>query len=97
MRTRWLFRGGLVASVVMLGGCGAGSYLDPYQKPYAWHPTGAPEANIAAQLDNPQDLVQGRGTTEGDAKEAAQAVELRWQDKAKALPAASSSSTGGGS
>jgi hypothetical protein len=95
MRTQWLLRGGLMASIVALGGCGPGSYLDPYQKPYAWHPTGAPEANIAAQLVNPRDLAVGRGTTEGDATVATQAIDRMRLDKMKPLAAASAGATAG--
>jgi hypothetical protein len=91
MRMQWLLRCGLVISVVGVGGCGAGSYLDPYQKPYIWHPTGAPIANIAAQLVDPRDLVTGRGTTEGDVTEATLAIDHVRQDKPKSISAAASS------
>ncbi len=86
MRTRWLLSGGLAISMIALSGCeDAAKYLDPYQKPYAWHPTGAPTANLAAQLVNPHDLAIGRGTTEGDAKEAAVAIDHIWQNKPQPL------------
>jgi type IV pilus biogenesis protein CpaD/CtpE len=91
----WLLCGG-VAMVMTLTGCGGdtANYLDPYTKPYAWHPTGAPTANLAAQLANPHDLVVGRGTNEGDSKEAAGAIERVWQDRPKPIV---SSNSGGGS
>ncbi len=86
MRTGWLLSGGLAISVIALSGCDdAVKYLDPYQKPYAWHPTGAPTANLAAQLVNPHDLALGRGTTEGDAKEASVAIDHIWQNKPESL------------
>jgi type IV pilus biogenesis protein CpaD/CtpE len=101
MRTHWLL-GGLAISVLVLSGCDASNnYLDPYQKPYAWHPTGAPTANLAAQLVNPRDLAVGRGATDGDAKEATMAIERVWQDKGKSIIAAgdgggASAAAGGG-
>ena len=67
-----------------LGGCSP-SYLDPYQKPYVWVPSGAPAANIAAQLVDPHDLVLGRSASEGDGRESAQAIDRVEQDKPKQL------------
>jgi len=96
VRTRSLLRGGMVVSMLLLGGCGADNYLDPYQKPYAWHPTGAPTANIAAQLADPHDLVLGRGTTGSDAVVAGQAIDRIWQDKPKPLVAGGSTGPAGG-
>ena len=93
-----LLRGGLMASLFVLSGCGdAAKYLDPYKKPYVWRPTGAPTANLAAQLVNPRDLAIGRGASEGDAKEAVTAIDRVWQDRPKQTSVASSSAgTGGG-
>ena len=86
----------------MLSACGFNAdYLDPYKKPYAWHPTDAAMANIAAQVVDPHDLVVGRSANEGDAKEAMQSIDRIWQDKPKHLPSpgdgAGGSSGGGGS
>jgi len=95
MRTRrrlpgLLLHGGLAVSLLTLAGCGASSdYLDPYKKPYTWHPTGAPTANLAAQLVDPHDLVSGRGSTLGDSKESTAAIDRVWQDRPKALSAGS--------
>ena len=41
----------------MLSGC---SSRDPYARDDVWYPTGAPAANIAAQVANPADLAGGR-------------------------------------
>jgi type IV pilus biogenesis protein CpaD/CtpE len=96
MRTRWvsprqLLHGGLAVSVIALSGCGGlGNYLDPYQKPYAWHPTGAPAANLAAQVANPHDLVAGRGVTEEDSREPTLSIEQFWQGHTKPLAAGAS-------
>lgn len=95
-RVRWALLGG--AAALALGGCGnSADYLDPYKKPYAWHPTGAPTANLAAQLVNPRDLAVGRGATEGDAKESTLAIEHVWQDHPKPLSTGQSAATGAAS
>jgi type IV pilus biogenesis protein CpaD/CtpE len=92
--TACLLCGGL-ATMMMLSGCGnTADYLDPYKKPYAWHPTGAATANLATQLVNPRDLVVGRGAAEGDGKEAGPAVDRIWQDRQKALSGSGSDSGG---
>lgn len=97
MRTHWLSLAGAVL-VASLGGCGPGNnYLDPYEKPYTWHPTAAPEANLAAQLVNPHDLISGRGGPAGDGKQADMSVERIWQDRPKPNIDATTSSSGGGS
>lgn len=86
MWTRWACIGGLMLATAVVTACAPGhDYLDPYQKPYTWHPTDAPTANLAAQLVNPRDLVMGHGDTEGDAKEATGAVERDWQDRVKQI------------
>jgi hypothetical protein len=96
-RAQWLLRGGLAATVIALSGCDASKdYLEPYQKPYAWHPTGAPMGNLAAQLANPLDLAMGRGSTQGDAKEAGLAIERIWQDRPKPISSASGGAAGAG-
>ena len=35
---------------------------DTYSRPYTWHPTHANDANIAAEVADPSDLVVGRGS-----------------------------------
>ena len=35
---------------------------DTYSRPYTWHPTHANDANIAAEVADPSDLVIGRGS-----------------------------------
>lgn len=97
MRTRRLLPGGLAISVIVLSGCGnLGDYLDPYKKPYAWHPTGAPDANIDAQLVNPLDRHVGRGAAEGDAKEATMAIRHVWEDTTKPIGSASTGEVAAG-
>jgi type IV pilus biogenesis protein CpaD/CtpE len=73
---------------LLVSGCDA---LEPYQRAYTWHPTGATEANLAAMVENPADLVHGRGLGQTDGVVAAMAVDRLWHDRVK--PLADSSST----
>jgi hypothetical protein len=93
--SRNLLRGGLTITLIAVAGCGANSdYLDPYKKPYAWHPTGAAAANIAAQVVDPRDLVAGHGTTKLDTQESSLAIQHVWADTPKSFL---TESGGGGS
>jgi hypothetical protein len=72
------------ASLVLLGGCDA---IDPQLSDRDWHPTGANETNIAAQVVNPADLVHGRApTSDADAELAAAAVLRLRAGHVKRLP-----------
>ena len=90
-----LFKLALTGAVLTLAGC---EDLDPYHRPYVWYPTGASQANLAAQVVNPDDLIRGRGVTRADGDLAAAAVIRAKQDKAKPLlnPGAGSGGAGGG-
>ena len=67
-----------------LGGCAS---TDPLVRQDLWRPNGANEANIAAQLANPADLVRGReGAETADGQLAAAAVLRLRADKVKKLP-----------
>jgi hypothetical protein len=92
---RGLLRGGLAVSLIVLAGCGANSdYLDPYKKPYAWHPSGAAAANLAAQVVDPHDLVAGHGTTVRGTQDSTMAIQHILLDTPKSI---STESGGGGS
>jgi len=78
---------------ITLGGC---SQMDPFTKVGAWNPMGANDLNRELQVSRPTDLVQGRGTTDGDGVTAAAAVDRLQHDHVKALPDASISSVGSG-
>jgi hypothetical protein len=91
---RGLLYGGLAISLIALAGCAGQNYLDPYQKPYTWHPTGAAAANIAAQVVDPHDLVAGRGTTGQGTQESTLAIQHILLDTPKSI---STESGGGGS
>jgi hypothetical protein len=83
---RGLLGGGLTIALIALAGCGANSdYLDPYKKPYTWHPTGAAAANLAAQVVDPHDLVAGRGTTVEDTQQSTVAIQHIWADTPKSF------------
>ena len=80
-RHGWLL--GLAALVASgLTGCDA---LDPQDRPYAWHPTNANAVNIAAMAANPRDLLVGRETARGSARNGVAAVQRIWDDKPAAL------------
>jgi len=85
----------LAGAVLALAGC---EDLDPYHRPYAWHPTGAVQANLAAMVANPNDLIRGRGETRADGVLSETAVSRVRQEKGKALlnPGAGASGGGGG-
>ncbi len=51
-----------------------------------WTPNGANESNIAAQVANPTDLVQGRAATGGDGEQAAAAILRLRTGHVKPLP-----------
>lgn len=70
--------------VAPLCGCAA---IDPFTREGVWRPTGANEANLQAMLDNPQDLIAGRGASGSNATMAAQAVERLRTDRVRPLPA----------
>jgi type IV pilus biogenesis protein CpaD/CtpE len=90
-----LIHAALVGAILTLAGC---EDLDPYHRPYVWYPTGASEANLAAQVANPNDLIRGHGASSADGALAEAAVTRARQDKAKPLlnPGAGSGGGGGG-
>ena len=83
----------LLGSLLTLAGC---EDLDPYNRPYVWHPTGAPQANLAVMVADPNDLIRGHGGAKPDGGLAAAAVTRLQQDKAKPLLNPGSGSGGGG-
>lgn len=67
-------------ALLALGGALAGcSATDPYERAGIWRPSGVNEANIAAQVANPADLVRGRGEAGGSVRGSSTAVERLWQ------------------
>ncbi len=73
-----------VGLAAMLQAC---AMTDPLLNENDWHPTGANEMNIAAQVARPADLVHGRAATGGADGELASAAVARLRaGKVKKLP-----------
>jgi type IV pilus biogenesis protein CpaD/CtpE len=77
----------------MLAGC---SSRDPYARDDVWYPSGAPAANLAAQLANPADLAGGRDDPRQHSAASIKAVDRIWADSPKALVVAPTGVGGGG-
>ena len=75
-------RYGLILFVV-LAGCAA---EDPLTRPGLWHPVGANDANLAAMVADPNDLVTGVVDPRMDGQVAAAAVARYRAGKVKDLP-----------
>jgi type IV pilus biogenesis protein CpaD/CtpE len=76
----------LLAPLALLSGLAGCASTDPLLNPNDWHPSGVNEANIAAQVANPQDLIHGRAATGSDGEIASTAVLRLRAGKVKALP-----------
>lgn len=70
-------------TLLALAGC---SVFDPYLREGTWRPTGAPVANIAAQIARPSDLVRGVDYVPRDSTMATAAVVRYRTGKIKPLP-----------
>lgn len=66
----------LCVSLVGLTNC---SVMEPLDQSYHWRAGNVYKQNIAAQADNPADLVKGRTLPASDAQTAASAIQ-RWRD-----------------
>lgn len=66
----------LLAASVMISACGG--QADPYTREGMWHPSGVVNANLAAQLVNPHDLVQGHGDNSPNYKTATTSLDHLW-------------------
>lgn len=82
----------LLALAGALAGCSA---TDPYEKAGIWRPSGVNDANIAAQVANPADLVRGRGDAGGSVRGAGVAVERMWQGTPAQRPQGQGAQQGG--
>ena len=70
-------------AAMSLAGCAS---TDPLTRDGLWQPSGANEANLAAMVANPADLIQGRGAEGSDGQRAAAAVARLRTDHVKTLP-----------
>ena len=59
---------------------------DPMRREGTWHPTGANAANLAAEVVNPHDLVEGEAAVGTPAPVAVGPVERLRTDNVKPLP-----------
>jgi type IV pilus biogenesis protein CpaD/CtpE len=66
--------------LLLLAGCAA---TDPYRRPGMWQPTGAAAGNLAVMLENPHDLIRGRGETKPPPKRGIDPVLRLWDDRVK--------------
>jgi uncharacterized membrane protein YgcG len=84
----------VLLALLAVGGCGL---LDTADKPDddAWKPKGINDANLAAQVQNPGDLVRGHGdNTPGPRKLGARAVTDLWTNPTSSLPGDTTTSSG---
>jgi hypothetical protein len=74
---------------VMLVVCAAGctNYVGPYDRTDVWHPTGSNAGNLAAMAVRPTDLIRGKNGQQGDARQAATAIDHVWQGHPQPLGA----------
>ncbi len=68
---------------------------NPVYREGTWHPTGANQANLAAEVANPHDLVAGESAAGTPGPLAVLPVENLRADKVKPLPADSIDTLGG--
>ena len=84
MPFRTLLPAALLLAIPALAGC---AQVDPFNHAGSWRPGGANERNLQAVLEDPRDLVTGRGASGADGQRAALAVERLRQDRVRSLPA----------
>jgi len=53
-----------------------GCYLDPFANPYQWSMNGAPRENLAQQVADPSELIQGHGDNMSSGVAAAAGVDV---------------------
>lgn len=67
--------------------------MDPYTRSGMWQPVGVNSRNLAAMVANPDDLVQGHGSTGANSPLAINAVTRLMAGKVKPLSGTSSMAT----
>jgi hypothetical protein len=78
----------LLPALCLLPACSSNfvRQLDPYQRDGAWHPSGVLQADLAAQVANPNDLIRGRHARTGTpAQPQVIAIDHVMQDQPKPL------------
>jgi len=76
---------GVVAICLALGLVTGCAQTDPYQRPGMWQPEGVNAGNIAAEVQDPRDLIHGHAEPGPEWKTGTAAVNRLWDDKAKPL------------
>ena len=76
-------RTAFLLGTLAVAGC---SSTDPLTRDGLWHPNGANEANLAAMVADPADLVRGKAAEGSDGQLAAAAVARLRLDRLKRLP-----------
>ena len=79
--------------LLTLAGC---EWFDPYQREGVWRPVGANQANIAAMVSKPNDLIAGHDDGRTDANPQLIAIGRVSLDVPKSLPSAGGGGGGGG-
>jgi hypothetical protein len=83
MASRILLLCSMLLAAATLGGC---DFMDPYQRPGNWRPSGVNEANLRAMLVNPADLSAPAPSSGQDGALSTAAVQRLHDGKAKPLP-----------
>ena len=78
-----------VLGLLLLSGCAA---TDPFHRPGAWRPEGVNQANIAAMVARPADLLRGRDAGGTDSPLATAAVTRLWEGAPSPAAAATGAS-----
>jgi len=82
----------LLLLLLLLPAACSNPQVDPFTRSGMWLPQGSNSRNLAAMVANPDDLVQGRGSTGANSPLAIAAVTRLMEGKAKPLATASSQS-----
>ncbi len=75
-----------LAALALSGALAGCTTLDPLTREGLWHPSGANEANLAAMVADPADLVRGKDYEGTDGQMAAAAVARLRVNRVKQLP-----------
>jgi type IV pilus biogenesis protein CpaD/CtpE len=78
--------------LILATSCAGCAMTDPYQRAGMWQPSGAVQANLAAMVANPGDLVTGHGDGQAAHYQSTGAVDRLWADQTKPLSAGLSGS-----
>ena len=89
-----MIRRSLLLLLLPLAGCNTAG--DPFARQGTWNPQGVNDANLRVMVEDPRDLVQGRGTDTSLGAEAAPGVDRLLSGNRFPLPAVSTSTVSAG-